>query len=42
MTGSSQKCIGEQSCAVIVVPEVFGGDPCPGTMKSVAVEAICE
>ncbi|KAM0932719.1 putative beta-galactosidase [Dioscorea sansibarensis] len=37
-----KKCIGEQSCAVTVVPEVFGGDPCPGTMKSVAVEAICE
>ncbi|XP_020592061.1 beta-galactosidase 2-like isoform X1 [Phalaenopsis equestris] len=36
-----KRCIGRQSCAVAVVPEVFGGDPCEGVMKSVAVEAIC-
>lgn len=37
-----KKCIGQQSCSVAVVADVFGGDPCPGTMKSVSVEAICE
>lgn len=37
-----KKCIGQQSCAVTIVPEVFGGDPCPGTMKRIAVEAVCE
>ena len=36
-----KNCIGQESCSVTIVPEVFGGDPCPGTMKSVAVEAIC-
>ncbi|KAJ4768320.1 Beta-galactosidase [Rhynchospora pubera] len=34
-------CVGQQFCAVNVLPEVFGGDPCPGTLKSVAVEATC-
>lgn len=33
--------MGQQFCAVNVIPEVFGGDPCPGTLKSVAVEATC-
>lgn len=37
-----KNCIGQQNCAVTVVPEVFGGDPCPGIMKKVAVEAICQ
>ncbi|OAY79038.1 Beta-galactosidase 2 [Ananas comosus] len=36
-----KKCIGQQRCSISVVPEVFGGDPCPGTMKRLAVEAIC-
>ncbi|KAK8941768.1 Beta-galactosidase 2 [Platanthera guangdongensis] len=36
-----KRCIGKQSCAVAIVPEVFGGDPCPGVMKSAAVDAIC-
>ncbi|KAL0925257.1 hypothetical protein M5K25_003576 [Dendrobium thyrsiflorum] len=40
--GLLQNCIGQQSCAVVADPEVFGGDPCPGTMKRLAVEAICE
>ncbi|KAJ6805028.1 beta-galactosidase isoform X2 [Iris pallida] len=37
-----KRCIGQESCAVVVAHEVFGGDPCPGTMKQLAVEAICE
>ncbi|XP_008805774.2 beta-galactosidase-like isoform X3 [Phoenix dactylifera] len=37
-----KKCIGQQRCSVPVVSEMFGGDPCPGTMKKLAVEAICE
>ncbi|KAK8970516.1 hypothetical protein KSP40_PGU008579 [Platanthera guangdongensis] len=40
--GLLQNCIGQQACSVAVVPEAFGGDPCPGTMKKLAVEAICE
>ncbi|WOK95772.1 beta-galactosidase 2 isoform X1 [Canna indica] len=34
-------CLGEQRCSVTVSPEVFGGDPCPGTTKRIAVEVIC-
>ncbi|XP_077210114.1 beta-galactosidase-like [Tasmannia lanceolata] len=35
-------CVGQQWCFVTISPEVFGGDPCPNTMKKVAVEAICQ
>ncbi|KAI3832427.1 hypothetical protein MKX03_020661 [Papaver bracteatum] len=35
------RCIGQQSCSVSVAPEVFGGDPCPNTLKKLSVEAIC-
>ncbi|CAL5373933.1 unnamed protein product [Camellia sinensis] len=34
-------CIGQQSCSVPVVPEAFGGDPCPNVMKKLSVEAVC-
>ncbi|KAF3641802.1 Beta-galactosidase [Capsicum annuum] len=34
-------CIGQESCSVPVTPEIFGGDPCPGVMKKLSVEAIC-
>ncbi|GMQ08367.1 hypothetical protein CsSME_00052118 [Camellia sinensis var. sinensis] len=34
-------CIGQQSCSVPVVPEAFGGDPCPSVMKKLSVEVIC-
>ncbi|KAG0493896.1 hypothetical protein HPP92_004890 [Vanilla planifolia] len=37
-----QNCVGQQACSVAVAPEVFGGDPCPGNMKTLAVEAICQ
>nr|P45582.1 RecName: Full=Beta-galactosidase; Short=Lactase; Flags: Precursor [Asparagus officinalis]CAA54525.1 beta-galactosidase [Asparagus officinalis] len=40
--GLMQNCVGQEFCSVNVAPEVFGGDPCPGTMKKLAVEAICE
>ncbi|KAK6784180.1 hypothetical protein RDI58_017634 [Solanum bulbocastanum] len=33
-----KNCIGQQSCSVNVVPEVFEGDPCPNTSKKLAVE----
>ncbi|KAL5229014.1 hypothetical protein ABZP36_017279 [Zizania latifolia] len=36
-----KNCIGQERCGVSVVPEVFGGDPCPGTMKRAVVEATC-
>ncbi|XP_022732674.1 beta-galactosidase-like [Durio zibethinus] len=36
-----KNCIGKQSCWVTVAPEVFGGDPCPNSMKKLSVEAAC-
>nr|ABV32546.1 beta-galactosidase protein 1 [Prunus persica] len=36
-----RNCIGKQSCSVAVAPEVFGGDPCPGSTKKLSVEAVC-
>ncbi|XP_058206620.1 beta-galactosidase [Rhododendron vialii] len=36
-----RNCIGNQSCSVSVVPDVFGGDPCPGSMKKFSAEAVC-
>lgn len=40
--GLLQNCIGQQYCAVAVAPQIFGGDPCPGTMKKLSVQAICD
>lgn len=37
-----RNCIGRQWCAVYVNSSIFGGDPCPGMMKTVSVEAVCE
>ncbi|XP_020581169.1 beta-galactosidase 2-like isoform X2 [Phalaenopsis equestris] len=37
-----KKCVGQQSCSVAVISEVFGGDPCPGVLKVSVVEAICK
>lgn len=34
-------CIGRQHCSLDVTLENFGEDPCPGTEKSLAVEAVC-
>ncbi|CAN4086933.1 unnamed protein product [Withania somnifera] len=34
-------CIGQNSCTVPVVPEIFGGDPCPRVMKKLSVEVVC-
>ncbi|KAM7259223.1 hypothetical protein ACFE04_014964 [Oxalis oulophora] len=36
-----KKCVGKQFCLVTVASEVFGGDPCPNTVKKLAVEALC-
>ncbi|EPS65481.1 beta-galactosidase [Genlisea aurea] len=36
-----KSCVGQQSCRVAITPENFGGDPCEGVMKRLAVEAIC-
>ncbi|CAK9144124.1 unnamed protein product [Ilex paraguariensis] len=36
-----RNCIGKQSCSVTVAPEVFGGDPCPDSVKKLSVEAVC-
>ncbi|KAE8658175.1 Beta-galactosidase [Hibiscus syriacus] len=34
-----KNCIGRQWCSVTVAPKVFGGDPCPGSVKKLSVEA---
>ncbi|KAF2318145.1 hypothetical protein GH714_001112 [Hevea brasiliensis] len=34
-------CLGKQSCEVVVAPENFGGDPCPGSPKKLSVEVQC-
>ncbi|CAM6034568.1 unnamed protein product [Sphagnum compactum] len=34
-------CVGNQRCEVHVSNRLFGKDPCPGTPKSLAVEAAC-
>ncbi|XP_071723049.1 beta-galactosidase-like isoform X2 [Rutidosis leptorrhynchoides] len=36
-----KNCVGQQSCSVTVAPEVFGGDPCPNSIKKLSVEALC-
>ncbi|KAK6911894.1 Glycoside hydrolase 35, catalytic domain [Dillenia turbinata] len=36
-----KNCVGQAGCSVTVAPPMFGGDPCPGVMKKVSVEAIC-
>ncbi|XP_038695928.1 beta-galactosidase-like [Tripterygium wilfordii] len=36
-----RNCVGKQSCSVTVASEVFGGDPCPASMKKLSVEAVC-
>ncbi|XP_057482811.1 beta-galactosidase 9 isoform X1 [Actinidia eriantha] len=37
----SQACEGRNSCSVRISNTVFGGDPCHGTVKTLAVEARC-
>ncbi|KAH9326722.1 hypothetical protein KI387_006900 [Taxus chinensis] len=36
-----KKCLGLQKCALSVTGKIFGGDPCPGMLKQVAIEAVC-
>ena len=38
---TSQKCIGQQRCSVIISNTNFGQDPCPNVLKRLTVEAIC-
>ena len=34
-------CIGKASCSVPMTPATFGGDPCVGTAKRLAIQATC-
>ncbi|KAJ9183822.1 hypothetical protein P3X46_007629 [Hevea brasiliensis] len=34
-------CIGKPSCDIVVAPETFGGDPCPGSTKKLSVQVVC-
>lgn len=36
-----KECVGQKFCSVMLSVEKFGEDPCPGTSKSLAVEALC-
>eukprot|EP01018_Ginkgo_biloba_P020961 Gb_12091 [translate_table: standard] len=36
-----KRCVGLQKCSVGISGKAFGGDPCPGILKHVAVEAVC-
>ncbi|XP_031489155.1 beta-galactosidase-like [Nymphaea colorata] len=36
-----KRCVGQEWCSVVISQDVFRGDPCPGVMKRVAVEAVC-
>ncbi|KAL5542687.1 hypothetical protein UlMin_010397 [Ulmus minor] len=38
----SKACLGRNSCSVGISNIVFGGDPCRGTVKTLAVEAKCK
>ncbi|KAH9307807.1 hypothetical protein KI387_035718, partial [Taxus chinensis] len=38
---AEKACFGKHECFLEVSSEAFGEDPCVGTMKSLAVEAIC-
>ncbi|KAL6970985.1 Beta-galactosidase 9 [Sarracenia purpurea var. burkii] len=37
----SQACQGRTNCSIVISNAVFGGDPCHGTVKTLAVEARC-
>lgn len=36
-----QACAGKESCSLSLSAMSFGGDPCPGTTKSLLVDATC-
>ncbi|XP_057859557.2 beta-galactosidase [Cryptomeria japonica] len=38
---AEKACLGQRECFLEVSSEAFGADPCVGTMKSLAIEAIC-
>ncbi|GJR29589.1 beta-galactosidase 16 [Tanacetum coccineum] len=35
-------CLGKSQCSIAHTTENFGGDPCPGTLKTLLVDARCE
>ncbi|KAI3499705.1 hypothetical protein L1887_35511 [Cichorium endivia] len=35
-------CLGKRQCSISHTIETFGGDPCPGTPKTLLVDALCE
>lgn len=37
----TKACVGKQSCTVEASSSTFGGDPCVGTVKSLAIEVSC-
>ncbi|KAK3038361.1 hypothetical protein RJ639_031457 [Escallonia herrerae] len=37
----SRACLGKNSCSIRISNSVFGGDSCPGIVKTLAVEARC-
>lgn len=36
-----KRCLGLQKCSLSISEKIFGGDPCPGVRKDVAIEAVC-
>ncbi|XP_050228465.1 beta-galactosidase 5-like [Mercurialis annua] len=36
-----KKCVGQESCMVIISNSNFGADPCPNVLKKLSVEAVC-
>lgn len=36
-----KKCMGFQKCSLSISEKLFGGDPCPGVKKDLAIEAAC-
>eukprot|EP00252_Welwitschia_mirabilis_P002303 TRINITY_DN12214_c0_g3_i1.p1 TRINITY_DN12214_c0_g3~~TRINITY_DN12214_c0_g3_i1.p1 ORF type:complete len:374 (+),score=63.87 TRINITY_DN12214_c0_g3_i1:270-1391(+) len=36
-----KKCLGLERCSLSISGNNFGGDPCPGILKHVAIEAVC-
>ncbi|XLR12743.1 hypothetical protein S83_040681, partial [Arachis hypogaea] len=41
MSTVSKACQGKSSCSIKISSSVFGGDPCEGVVKTLAVEARC-
>ena len=37
----SHLCLNQRVCSFSITNALFGGDPCPGTFKSIAVSLVC-